>query len=191
VTWPGPGCLKWEDPVPLGLKAGSEEAMIAIRGLTKRYGHVAAVQELSFDVHAGTMVGLLGQSSACKTTTLNILAGLSVPTSGTDAVTAVPHARLARPTHAPGFGLSETLRRLRADAPIGTLIGAQIALGALTAAVGLARQPALPNPPVAVGTVLVLPLIFQVNHSLNHGRHPDLVKRHLPRLTSGASSELV
>jgi ABC-2 type transport system ATP-binding protein len=64
--------------------------MIAIRGPTKRYGHAAAVQELSFDVHPGTVVGFLGRNGAGKSTTLKVLAGLSAPASGTATITGVP-----------------------------------------------------------------------------------------------------
>jgi ABC-type multidrug transport system ATPase subunit len=42
-----------------------------------------SVQELSFDVRAGTIVGFLGRNGAGKSTTLKMLAGLSAPTSGT------------------------------------------------------------------------------------------------------------
>ena len=80
--------------------------MIAVRGLTKRYGHVAAVHELSFDVHAGTVVGFLGRNGAGKSTTLRILAGLSAATSGTATITGVPYRSLPRPMHVAGFGLN-------------------------------------------------------------------------------------
>lgn len=61
---------------------------------------------------------------------------------------------------------------LRVGVPVGTLIAGQLALGALTAAFGLACGLALRNLPAAVGTVLgialVLPIVFQVKHSLSH-----------------------
>jgi ABC-2 type transport system ATP-binding protein len=80
--------------------------MIAVRGLTKRYGHVPAVQDLSFDVHPGTVVGFLGRNGAGKSTTLRILAGLATPTSGTATIAGVPYRSLPRPMQAAGFGLS-------------------------------------------------------------------------------------
>jgi ABC-2 type transport system ATP-binding protein len=95
-----------EGPTPLGPKAGSGTPMIAIRSLTKRYGHVAAVQELSFDVHAGTVVGFLGRNGAGKSTTLRILAGLSAPTSGTATIAGVPYRSLPQPMQVAGFGLN-------------------------------------------------------------------------------------
>jgi hypothetical protein len=61
---------------------------------------------------------------------------------------------------------------MHVDVPLGTLIAGQLALGALTAAFGLACGLALRNLPAAIGTVLgialILPIVFQVKQSLNH-----------------------
>lgn len=56
--------------------------MIELKGITKRYGAVEAVKELSFRAPKGQIVGLLGQNGAGKTTTLNILTGYLPPTAG-------------------------------------------------------------------------------------------------------------
>jgi len=58
-------------------------ASIEFRNVTKRYGEVAAVSDISFDIVAGTLVTLLGPSGCGKTTTLRLIAGLELPTSGT------------------------------------------------------------------------------------------------------------
>jgi ABC-2 type transport system ATP-binding protein len=55
---------------------------IEVQGLTKRYGDVAAVQDLEFTVRRGATVALLGGNGAGKTTTLSILIGLLMPTAG-------------------------------------------------------------------------------------------------------------
>ena len=56
--------------------------MIELRHVTKRYGAVEAVHDLSFRAPEGQIVGLLGQNGAGKTTTLNMLTGYFPPTSG-------------------------------------------------------------------------------------------------------------
>lgn len=56
--------------------------MIELKGITKRYGAVEAIHDISFTIPPGQIVGLLGQNGAGKTTTLNILTGYMPPTSG-------------------------------------------------------------------------------------------------------------
>ena len=57
--------------------------MIELKGLTKRFGNVTAVNDLSFTVREGEIFGLLGENGAGKTTTLRMLATMLKPTSGT------------------------------------------------------------------------------------------------------------
>src|SRR3954466_8285576 len=56
---------------------------IEVSGLTKRFGEVLAVDDLSFTVDEGRVVGFLGPNGAGKTTTLRMLLGLVNPTAGT------------------------------------------------------------------------------------------------------------
>ena len=56
--------------------------MIEVEGLHKVYGDLAAVQDLSFQVLPGEVVGLVGPNGAGKTTTLHCLAGITIPTRG-------------------------------------------------------------------------------------------------------------
>ncbi|HXQ31800.1 MAG TPA: ABC transporter ATP-binding protein [Steroidobacteraceae bacterium] len=60
--------------------------MIEVSGLTKRYGDVVAISDLSFRVVAGEILGFLGPNGAGKTTTMRIIAGFIAPTAGTAAV---------------------------------------------------------------------------------------------------------
>lgn len=57
--------------------------MIEVRHLTKRYGDVAAVRDLSFRVESGQTLALIGTSGCGKTTTLKMINRLVEPTSGT------------------------------------------------------------------------------------------------------------
>lgn len=56
--------------------------MVEIQSVSKQYGRIHALQEVSFQVEPGTILGLLGQNGAGKTTLLNILTGYLAPTSG-------------------------------------------------------------------------------------------------------------
>ena len=56
--------------------------MITVRGLTKRYGHVLAVDDLTFDVEPGKVTGFLGPNGAGKSTTMRMVLGLDRPTAG-------------------------------------------------------------------------------------------------------------
>jgi ABC-2 type transport system ATP-binding protein len=58
------------------------QALIETRNLVKRYGDALAVNDVSFDVHAGEVFGFLGPNGAGKTTTIKMIVGLLRPTSG-------------------------------------------------------------------------------------------------------------
>ncbi len=59
-----------------------EKPVLSIAGLSKRYGDLPAVDEISFEVAANEIVGLLGPNGAGKTTTINMILGVLEPTSG-------------------------------------------------------------------------------------------------------------
>ncbi|RTZ90674.1 MAG: hypothetical protein DSY91_06060 [Deltaproteobacteria bacterium] len=56
--------------------------MIEIQNLTKRYGHIKAVENISFTVQKGEILGFLGPNGAGKTTTMRVLTGYFPPTEG-------------------------------------------------------------------------------------------------------------
>src|SRR5205807_7086741 len=56
------------------------------RNVSKLYGEIAAVKDVSFAIAAGSLVTLLGPSGCGKTTTLRMIAGLELPTAGTIAI---------------------------------------------------------------------------------------------------------
>jgi ABC-2 type transport system ATP-binding protein len=70
-------------------------APIVVEELTKRYGTVTAVDNLSFSVRAGAVTGFLGPNGAGKTTALKAIVGLARPTAGRALVNGSPVASVA------------------------------------------------------------------------------------------------
>lgn len=60
-----------------------KDPIIQLKGLTKLYGSVKAVDDLNLDIYKGEIFGLLGPNGAGKTTTILMMLGLTDPTSGT------------------------------------------------------------------------------------------------------------
>jgi ABC-2 type transport system ATP-binding protein len=75
---------------------------IVVRGLTKRFGTVTAVDDLSFEVRPGWVTGFLGPNGAGKSTTLRMLLGLVTPDAGSAAVLGLPYRSLAAPAEGVG-----------------------------------------------------------------------------------------
>lgn len=75
---------------------------IEVCQLTKRYGARVAVEDLSFGVSYGRVLGLLGPDGSGKTTTLRAMVGLVPPTSGMVRIDGRSYARLADPVHTMG-----------------------------------------------------------------------------------------
>ena len=63
--------------------ASDRPALIEIQGLTKRFGGFTAVDNVSFAVRRGEVLGFLGPNGAGKSTTMRMLAGFMIPTTGT------------------------------------------------------------------------------------------------------------
>ncbi|MDE6693342.1 MAG: ABC transporter ATP-binding protein [Muribaculaceae bacterium] len=64
----------------------TDEKVISVRDLTKKFGTFTAVDHISFDVMKGEIFGFLGANGAGKTTAMRMLCGLSYPTSGDGTV---------------------------------------------------------------------------------------------------------
>jgi ABC-2 type transport system ATP-binding protein len=121
--------------------------MIEARGLVKRYGATAAVNDLSFAVRPGLVTGFLGPNGAGKTTTMRMILGLERPWAGTATVNGRPYGALTAPMHEVGalldagavhggrtarnhlLGLAETngLSRRRVDEVLGVVGLADVA----------------------------------------------------------------
>ena len=65
---------------------GSGDSMakvtLKVRNLKKSYGKETVIKNLSFELHEGDIVGLIGENGSGKTTTLSLIAGTRIPTSG-------------------------------------------------------------------------------------------------------------
>ncbi len=81
---------------------------VSIRGLTKRFGAVTAVRDLTFDVPAGQITGFLGPNGAGKTTTLRMALGLVAPTAGQALIGGRPYSQLPHPRRTVGALLEAT-----------------------------------------------------------------------------------
>ncbi len=78
---------------------------IEVRNLSKSFGSVRAVDDLSFTVEPGEVTGFLGPNGAGKTTTLRSLLGLVEPTSGSATFGGVKYRHLKRPLETVGTAL--------------------------------------------------------------------------------------
>ena len=104
-TQPGqpelPGRLR-ERSAGVPRPVGRRPATIEVDGLTKRFGPLTAVDDLSFTVRPGQVTGFLGPNGAGKTTTMRIILGLDDPTSGRALVDGHPYRGISRPLHQVG-----------------------------------------------------------------------------------------
>src|SRR5947208_5886760 len=82
-------------------------APVEIRDLSKAFGDVAAVTDVSFDVSAGRVTGFLGPNGAGKSTTLRALLGLVRPTAGTATFDGRLYEQLERPSTKVGAVLED------------------------------------------------------------------------------------
>jgi ABC-2 type transport system ATP-binding protein len=82
-------------------------APVEIRDLSKRFGRVEAVKDLTFDIEAGRVTGFLGPNGAGKSTTLRALLGLVRPTGGTATFEGHRYEELERPSTRVGAVLED------------------------------------------------------------------------------------
>jgi ABC-2 type transport system ATP-binding protein len=82
--------------------------MIELHGLTKRFGRVTAVDDLTFTVRPGHVTGFLGPNGAGKTTTMRIILGLDAPNSGAALVGGLRYQQIVRPLWQVGSLLDAT-----------------------------------------------------------------------------------
>ena len=86
-------------PVPY---PGMSGVVLQAHGLSKDFGNVRAVDDLSFVVPPGAITGFLGPNGAGKTTTLRMMLGLIHPTAGTATLGGVPFESIPHPARVVG-----------------------------------------------------------------------------------------
>jgi len=95
-------------PRPAPALTGRDRGVITVEHLSKRFGNVLAVDDLTFGLARGTVTGFLGPNGAGKTTTLRMLLGLTRPTGGAALVFGVPYREIPNPAARVGAVLEAT-----------------------------------------------------------------------------------
>jgi ABC-2 type transport system ATP-binding protein len=88
--------------LPVPTERQLRDPVVAVSSLSKRYGELLAVGELTFSLAAGTITGFLGPNGAGKTTTLRLLLGLAKPTAGEALVLGRRYRELDQPARRVG-----------------------------------------------------------------------------------------
>jgi len=109
----------WQNATDMATRVGDPERestaasaiagpVVSVQNLTKRYGDVVAVDDLTFALQPGTITGFLGPNGAGKSTTLRLLLGLARPTSGNALIFGSRYAGLDRPARRVGAVLESS-----------------------------------------------------------------------------------
>src|SRR5712691_418989 len=111
--------------------------ILEVRDAAKRFGGVMAVQDVSFDVFPGEILGLIGPNGAGKTTLVNLITGVARPSHGSIAFEGRPLAGL-RPHQIGRLGIARTFQVVRPFANLSVL--ENVAVGAMYGAGGARRS---------------------------------------------------
>jgi branched-chain amino acid transport system ATP-binding protein len=87
-------------------------AILEVRGVTKRFGGLVAVKQLSMSLERGALYGLIGPNGAGKTTVFNLLTGVYRPDEGSIELDGRPIAGL-KPSRIARLGMSRTFQNIR------------------------------------------------------------------------------
>jgi ABC-type branched-subunit amino acid transport system ATPase component len=112
-------------PLPRRSRPAKSEPLLAIDGVSKNFGPLVAVNELSFDLKAGDIVGLIGPNGAGKSTVFNLATGLQLATGGEIRFRGQRIDRLDRREIA-GLGIARTFQHPNLLAEISALENAAI-----------------------------------------------------------------
>jgi ABC-2 type transport system ATP-binding protein len=100
-------------PIPTASTAPPGPVRLEVSGLSKSFGPVRAVSDLTFAVEAGSVTGFLGPNGAGKTTTLRMVLGLMNPDTGTATFDGTPYAALHAPLRTVGAVLETAFHPAR------------------------------------------------------------------------------
>lgn len=93
--------------------SGRTDTLVELRGVSRAFGDLSVLQDVSFDIGAGTVACLVGPNGSGKTTLLRILAGLLAPDDGSVSVTADTDRAVGylaqQPVFRPQFTVRETI----------------------------------------------------------------------------------
>ncbi len=107
----------------------SKQPVLIMRGISKRFGGVRALQDVDFELHAGEVVGLVGDNGAGKSTLLKILAGVYQPTEG-EVFIEGEQVGIQNPKHARRLGIGIVYQELSLvdsfDIPSNIFLGREI-----------------------------------------------------------------
>jgi ABC-2 type transport system ATP-binding protein len=109
-TSPGP---REESAIHSGSSPHRDPVRVEVHGLTKSFGAIRAVDDLSFTVEPGSITGFLGPNGAGKTTTLRMALGLERPDAGTATFDGVAYADLRAPVRTVGAVLETAFHPAR------------------------------------------------------------------------------
>src|SRR5918998_346900 len=115
------GAMGWQETrppvrgatIPASAVARVDPVRVEVRGLSKSFGSVQAVSDLSFSVEPGSVTGFLGPNGAGKTTTLRMMLGLMHPDAGESTFNGAPYTSLTDPLRTVGAVLETAFHPAR------------------------------------------------------------------------------
>jgi branched-chain amino acid transport system permease protein len=126
-----PRKMDWQDAEPLSArsKPAMGDLVLKVDKIRKQFGGLTAVNDISFDIHAGKIVGLIGPNGAGKSTTFNLITGVLSKTSGQVTyrghdISALPSREISRQ------GMARTFQHVKMIPDMTVL--ENVALGAYT-----------------------------------------------------------
>lgn len=100
------------EPLPRRAQPARGQPLLQVRGLTRRFGGLVAVDHVEFDLSAGELLGVIGPNGAGKSTLFNVLTGVTAPSEGSATLDGQPLAG-ERPRAVAALGVARTFQHVR------------------------------------------------------------------------------